>query len=128
MAEGSGESGGLLFAVGLDDEDDSVLWLRDPVPTNLDSKPLGVISGHMAAQLAHHIQILNKAGGTPTPVSLDWEPLLQVIAQLLRTRRVAQLSQRLRLNLADALACDLELASDLFERPAAVVLKPEAQL
>ena len=36
--------------------------------------------------------------------------------------------QRLHLDLADALARDLKLESDLLKRPAAVALKPEAQL
>ena len=41
---------------------------------------------------------------------------------------MAQLAQRLRLDLADALAGDAELAADLLERAAAAVFEAEAQL
>src|SRR5687768_8022372 len=53
---------------------------------------------------------------------------LEVIAQLLGPAAVAQLAQRLALDLADALARDVELAPDFFQRAAAAVLQPEAQL
>src|ERR1700735_2899832 len=46
--------------------------------------------------------------------------------QLLRTRRMAKLPQRLRLDLADALAGDLEVLPDLFERVIALLADPEA--
>src|SRR5712691_11384308 len=51
--------------------------------------------------------------------------LLQVVAELLRARRVAQLTQRLGLDLADALARDAESLADLFERPLVAVDQPE---
>src|SRR5258708_23064888 len=54
--------------------------------------------------------------------------LLQVVAELLRTRRVAQLAQRLGLDLADALAGDAEALAHLFERPLVAVDQPETQL
>src|SRR3990170_4840799 len=54
--------------------------------------------------------------------------LLQVAAQLARTTRAAQLAQRLRLDLADPLAGDVELLADLLERPGTPVLQPEAEL
>src|SRR5713226_193912 len=54
--------------------------------------------------------------------------LLQIIPQLLRTRRVAQLAQRLRLNLPDALAGDAEALADLLQRPLVAVDQPEPEL
>src|SRR3990170_825706 len=54
-------------------------------------------------------------------------PLLQVVLQLLAPAGVAQLPQRLRLYLPDALAGHVELAAHLLQRPAAAVLQPEAQ-
>src|SRR5438270_5038935 len=45
--------------------------------------------------------------------------LLQAVGERLeqaRARRVAQLPKRLRFNLADALACHVEVLADLFER------------
>src|SRR6266567_7453450 len=40
----------------------------------------------------------------------------QEASELLRARRMAELAQRLRLDLTDALARDVELLADLFER------------
>src|SRR5439155_6093005 len=54
--------------------------------------------------------------------------LLQVVLELPRPRRVAQLAQRLGLDLADPLARDVELLADLLQRPGATVLQPEPQL
>src|SRR5450631_768941 len=51
---------------------------------------------------------------------------LEERAQLLRARRMAQLPQRLRLDLADALARHVELLADLFERVVGVHLDAEA--
>src|SRR5665213_3972957 len=47
-------------------------------------------------------------------------------AQLFRARRVPQLAQRLRLDLANALARDVELLADLFQRVVGVHLDAEA--
>src|SRR5690606_14192580 len=52
---------------------------------------------------------------------------VEVGAELLAAVRVAQLGQRLGLDLADALAGDAELAPDLLERPGLTVLEAEAQ-
>src|SRR4029079_6237363 len=46
--------------------------------------------------------------------------------QLLRARRVAQLAERLRLDLADALPRDLEVLADLFERVVRLLADAEA--
>src|SRR6186713_973722 len=54
--------------------------------------------------------------------------LLQVVLELAAPRRVAQLAQRLRLDLADPLAGDVELLADLLEGPGPAVLQPEAEL
>ena len=54
--------------------------------------------------------------------------LLQVVLQLARAGRVAQLPECLRLDLADPLAGDVELLADLLQRPRAAVLQPEAEL
>src|SRR5918912_2447349 len=54
--------------------------------------------------------------------------VIEVVAQLARAGGVAQLAQRLGLDLADPLAGDAELAADLLQRPLAAVLQPEAQL
>src|SRR6266446_6931337 len=54
--------------------------------------------------------------------------LLQVVAELLRARRVAQLAQRLGLDLADALTSHAEALAHLFQRPLVAVDQPETQL
>src|SRR6202140_2010655 len=54
--------------------------------------------------------------------------LLQVVAELLRARRVAQLAQRFGLDLPDSLAGDPEPLSDLFQRALVAVDQAEAQL
>src|SRR3954466_15949063 len=54
--------------------------------------------------------------------------LLQVVLELPRPRRVAQLAQRLRLDLADPLAGDVELLAHLLEGPGTPVLETEAEL
>src|SRR4249920_3493141 len=46
--------------------------------------------------------------------------------EALRARRMPQLAQRLRLDLADALARDLEVLADLFERVVALLADAEA--
>jgi len=48
--------------------------------------------------------------------------LLQIVAELFGAGGVAELAQRLGLDLADALSGDVELAADLFEGAAAAVL------
>ena len=50
-------------------------------------------------------------GGPSAPTRLAFDEALE----LLRARRVAELAQRLRLDLTDALARDLEVLTDLFE-------------
>src|SRR5215218_9169588 len=50
---------------------------------------------------------------------------VEVVAQLLAAQRVAQLGQRLRLDLADALAGDAELLADLLERAGLAVVEAE---
>ena len=54
--------------------------------------------------------------------------LLEEITQLARPTRVAQLAERLRLDLPDALAGHAEVLADLFQRATAAVLQPEPQL
>src|SRR5438309_3018119 len=54
--------------------------------------------------------------------------LLQVVAELFRARRVAELAQRLGLDLADALAGDPEPLAHLFQRALVTVDQPESQL
>src|SRR5450830_1096941 len=54
--------------------------------------------------------------------------LHQVVPQLARTAWVAQLPQRLGLDLADPLAAHVELRADLLERAGAPVLEAEAEL
>src|SRR5262245_30450922 len=54
--------------------------------------------------------------------------LLEVILELAAAGRVAQLAQRLGLDLADPLAGDVELLADLLEGPGAPVLEAEAEL
>jgi len=57
------------------------------------------------------------------------EPLLfEVVLELAAARGVAQLAQRLGLDLTDALARHVELLAHLLEGPGAPVLEPEAQL
>ena len=52
---------------------------------------------------------------------------VEVVAQLLAAVGVAELGQRLGLDLADALAGDAELPPDLLERAGLAVVEPEAQ-
>src|SRR5438105_6468375 len=54
--------------------------------------------------------------------------LFQVVLELAAPRGMAQLAQRFRLDLPDALSRDVELAADLFERARAAVFETEAQL
>src|SRR3954463_12560232 len=53
--------------------------------------------------------------------------LFEVVAELLRPRGVAQLRQRLGLDLADPLAGETELLADLVERAWLTVSQAEAQ-
>src|SRR6476469_11230863 len=55
-------------------------------------------------------------------------PLLEVVLELAAPGRVAQLAQRLGLDLADPLASDVELLADLLEGPGTPVLEAEAEL
>ena len=55
-------------------------------------------------------------------------PLLQVVLELAAAGGVAKLAQRLGLDLADALAGDVELLAHLLQRAGAPVLQAEAQL
>src|SRR4051794_18321493 len=62
-------------------------------------------------------------------VASNWNGrLLEVVLELPRPRRVAQLAQRLRLDLPDPLSGDVELLADLLERPGTPVLESEAEL
>ena len=54
-------------------------------------------------------------------------PSIEKILELLAPARVAELPQRLRLNLADPFTGDVELLADLFKRPALAVLQPEPE-
>src|SRR3954464_12328786 len=54
--------------------------------------------------------------------------LIEVPPQLAAVGWVAQLAQRLGLDLPDALAGDAELAPDLLQRAEAAILQPEAEL
>ena len=53
--------------------------------------------------------------------------LFEIIAEALRARRVAELREGLRLDLANALARDAELLADFFERADLSVVETEAQ-
>ena len=53
---------------------------------------------------------------------------VQEVLELLAAAGVTELAQRLSFNLADALARDVELLADLFERAGTAVLDAEAQL
>src|SRR6478735_2888992 len=55
-------------------------------------------------------------------------PLFEVVLELAASGRVAQLAQRLGLDLADPLAGDVELLADLLEGPGTPVLEAEAEL
>src|SRR5262249_49953553 len=70
--------------------------------------------------------------GTAHPMRADrrrerWSGLFEVVAEALRARGVPQLPQRLRLDLADALAGDAELLADLFQRAHLAVVEPEPE-
>src|SRR6202165_1639825 len=62
------------------------------------------------------------------PGRRPYSGLLQVVAELLRARRVAELAQRLGLDLADPLAGHAEPLADLFQRALVTVDQPEPQL
>ena len=53
--------------------------------------------------------------------------LIEEIFELLAAAGMAELTQRLGLDLADALACDIELLADLFKRARTAVLDAEAE-
>src|SRR6187399_2867086 len=55
-------------------------------------------------------------------------PLLEVVLELAAAGRMAELAQRLGLDLADAFAGDVELLADLFEGPGTPVLEAEPEL
>src|SRR6266550_5528978 len=64
----------------------------------------------------------SRPSGVPAESKTPWGKrsgmgLLQVVAQLLRPRRMAQLAQRLRFDLADPLSGHPEPLPHLFERP-----------
>src|SRR5690606_18161715 len=63
---------------------------------------------------------------TRAPSSAARSVVLDERPQLLAPRRMPQLPQRLRLDLADALARDLEVLTDLFERVVALLADAEA--
>src|SRR5512146_558715 len=54
--------------------------------------------------------------------------LLQVVLELAAAGRMAQLAQRLGLDLPDPLAGDVELLADLLEGPGATILQAEPEL
>src|SRR5687767_3856523 len=54
--------------------------------------------------------------------------LLEVVLELPAAARVPQLAKRLRLDLTDPLARDVEVAPDLLEGAGTPVLEPEAEL
>src|SRR3954454_9853381 len=58
----------------------------------------------------------------------DLERRIEERTELLRARRMAQLAERLRLDLADALARHVERAADFFERVLGAVADAEAHL
>jgi len=61
------------------------------------------------------------------PEALAWSFSVQVVAQHLQPRRVAQLRHRLRLDLADPLAGDPVDLPDLVQRPRPAVREAEPQ-
>src|SRR4051794_36558950 len=67
-------------------------------------------------------------GLAPRHLSPTTQPLFQIVSQLLGAAGVAQLAERLRLDLADALAGDPELPPDLLQRALAAVVQAEAEL
>ena len=72
---------------------------------------------------------LQARGSRSVPARAFANPtLIQVSAELLAAARVAQLAQRLRLDLADALAGHTKLAADLFQRTAMPVFEAEPKL
>src|SRR5437879_7609995 len=78
--------------------------------------------------MAVRTQTEGRPAGRPYRSSGGSGALLQVVLQLPATRRVAQLAQRLGLDLPDPLASHVEVAPDLFEGPRATVLQAKAQL
>ena len=52
---------------------------------------------------------------------------VQIILEAAAAAGMAKLAQCLGFDLTDALACDLELAPDFFERAAATIIEAEAQ-
>src|SRR5262249_9042067 len=62
------------------------------------------------------------------PNRLPTARLLQIVAELLRTRGVAELAQRLGLDLSNALPRDPEALADLLQRPLVPIDEPEAEL
>src|SRR2546421_1424441 len=77
------------------------------------------------ASAARTIGSTPRCGFTPTPSP---GRLLEVVFQLLAAARVAQLAQRLRLDLADPLAGDAEALPHFFKRPLMSVDQSKSQL
>ena len=59
---------------------------------------------------------------------LSVSALFEEVSQLAGTTRVAQLAQRLRLDLPDALAGHAKIPADLFQRPATAIFQAESKL
>src|SRR5690554_2515941 len=70
--------------------------------------------------------ILGEIHAAPATSAVDC--LAQIVPELAAAGRMAQLAQRLRLDLADALARHAEVLADLLQRVVLPVLQPEAHL
>jgi hypothetical protein len=55
------------------------------------------------------------------------ENLVQIIFEFSGTTRMAELSKRFRLNLTDALSCNVELFTNLFEGSRTAIIKSETE-
>src|SRR6476469_4466880 len=95
-------------------------------------------SGFISKKWAHQDSNLERAGYEPAALTVElWArsslshrlgAAFQKRLQLARPGRVAELAQRFRLDLADALARDREVLADLLERVLAAVAHAEPHL
>src|SRR6478736_3652555 len=103
------------------------MHLRGAAVPNRQGPIFGVTNGVGTRAPGH--RITRPRGSTAGPrFVLEGVPLFEVVLELAAAGWVAQLAQRLGLDLADPLAGDVDLLAHLLEGPGTPVLEAEAEL